>query len=419
MNAQVTTLANGFRVASDPVRSLETAALGVWVDVGARNEGPEINGVSHMLEHMAFKGTERRSAQAIAEEIEAVGGHLNAYTSREQTAYFARVLADDVALAVDPLADILQHSVFDESELSREREVIIQEIGQTEDTPDDLIFDRFQEAAFPEQALGRSILGTVERVGAMSRGDLLAYMGAHYRAPTMVLAAAGRVDHEALVELATEAFGALPAGEDGGREPARYVGGDTRETRDLEQVHITLGFNGVSHTDEDFFAVQVVATLLGGGMSSRLFQEVREKRGLAYAISSFASSYLDGGLFGVYAGTGEAQVGELVDVVCAEITDVAGAVTADELARARTQLKAGMMMALESPTARCEHLARQLLIFGRAIPVAEIVAKIDAVDGAGAARAAQRIVASGPPVIAALGPITQLASYDAIAAKFA
>ena len=419
MSVRVTTLGNGLRVATDAMGHLETTALGVWVDAGARNESREINGVSHMLEHMAFKGTTSRTAQQIAEQIEAVGGHLNAYTSRENTAYFARVLKEDVPLAADILADILQHSVFDEGELTRERTVIIQEIGQTEDTPDDLIFDHFQDRAFPDHPLGRSILGSVERVNAMTRADLVNYMDAHYSGPSMVLAAAGRIEHDRLVELAERAFAGIADAVADRREPARYRGGDYREARELEQIHFALGFSGVAHTDPDYFAVQLLTTLLGGGMSSRLFQEVREKRGLAYAVSAFASSYLDGGLFGVYAGTGEGEIGELVPVVCDEVNKVAHTLTGGEVDRARAQLKAGMLMALESPSSRCEQLARQLLIFGRPIPVAEIVNKIDAVDEAQIRRVARRLVTAGAPVVAAIGPIARLESYAKVAARFA
>ena len=305
MSVREAKLANRLRVATDTMDSVETTSVGVWVDAGARNETLELNGVSHMLEHMAFKGTKRRTARGIAEEIEAVGGHLNAYTSREQTAYFARVVDDDLPLAVDMLADILQHSTFEDQELERERAVIIQEIGQTQDTPDDLIFDQLQEVAFPDQSLGRSILGTVERVNGFDRDTLQSYMDEHYRAPNMVVVASGKVDHEKFVDLVQAGFGGLGTSNGASSEAGRYAGGDWRESRELEQVHLTLGFQGVPFRDDDFYAAQILSTVLGGGMSSRLFQEVREVRGLAYSVFSFSSSYLDCGLFGVYAGTGE------------------------------------------------------------------------------------------------------------------
>ena len=275
MSVQTSRLANGLRVVSDPVDHVETASIGLWVDVGARCESEETNGMSHLLEHMAFKGTERRSARDIAEEIEAVGGHLNAYTSRETTAYYAKVMKEDVPLALDLLADILQHSTFDPEELERERAVVIQEIAQVNDTPDDLVFDRFQETAYPDQPLGRSILGPPERVGSYSRDALAAYMAAQYRAARMVLAGSGRIDHDGLVAAAEEAFTALPEGPTAAPAAAVYGGGDCRVPRDLEQAHVVVGFDGLAYDDDDLYALQVLSTLLGGGMSSRLFQEIR------------------------------------------------------------------------------------------------------------------------------------------------
>jgi predicted Zn-dependent peptidase len=418
VTVEVSVLKSGLTVASDAMAEFETASVGVWVDAGARHETPEVNGVAHLLEHMAFKGTERRSARDIAQEIEAVGGHLNAHTSREHTAYYARVLKDDVPLAVDILADILQHSVFDEAEIGREREVVVQEISQAHDTPDDVVFDRLQEAAFPDQAVGRPILGTVKLVESFGRATLADYMAQHYRAPRMVLAAAGRVEHQAMIELAEAAFHELPAAEPRRAEPARYQGGEFREARDLEQVHLALGFGGVAFEDQDFYPSQVLSTVLGGGMSSRLFQEVREKRGLAYAVFSFAASYVDGGLFGVYSGTSANHLGELVPVICDEINKVAAEAGEEETARARAQLKAGLMMSLESSSARCEALGRQIQVYGRPIPPPEVVAKIDAVAAADVRRAAARMTAAGPLALAAIGPIGGLESYPAIAARF-
>ena len=414
---RVTTLDNGLRVATDPMATVDTVSLGIWAGVGTRNEPKEINGVAHLLEHMAFKGTERRSARDIAVEIEAVGGHLNAYTSREQTAYYAKVLAEDVPLAVDIIADILQHSTFDEEELARERAVVLQEIGQAEDTPDDIIFDRFQETAFPDQALGRPVLGTAEIVSGLSREVVRDYLRRHYGANRLILAAAGRVDHDRLVDLAARAFRSLPVIEPASVEPARYAGGEFREPRDLEQVHLVLGFEGIGYRDPDYYAASVLSTLLGGGMSSRLFQEIREKRGLVYSIYSFASAYTDDGLFGVYAGTGEAQAAELVPLICDEIAKVTGTLDADEVRRARTQLKAGILMARESSGARCEQLAQQILIFGRPLSTSEVVANIDSVDAEQLGRVARRLMSSRPTV-AAIGPIDRVERLDAIAARF-
>ncbi len=418
MTIEVTTLATGLRVVTDPIDTVETASLGVWVNVGARHEREVVNGVAHLLEHMAFKGTERRSAQAIAEEIESVGGHLNACTSREYTIYFARVLKADVPLAVDILADILQHSTFDPKELERERAVVIQEIGQAYDTPDDFIFDRFQETAYPDQPLGRPILGSADRIGAMPREVISGYMRENYSAPQMVLAAAGRVEHDAFVKLAQEAFPDLPRTGGNESEPARYRGGDTYEERELEQVHLILGFAGVPYTDPDFYVLSVLSSLLGGGMSSRLFQEIREKRGLAYSIYSFTMPYVDGGLFGVYAGTGEREVEELLSVMCDEIRNIGATVKEQELARVRAQLKAGILMALESTSARCERLGQQMLIYGRPLSVEEIVERVEAVDLEAIGRVADRLMASRP-TFAALGPIGRVKAMGAIEERFA
>jgi predicted Zn-dependent peptidase len=416
MSVQVTTLENGLRVATDDMPGLESTAVGVWVDVGARHETREENGISHLLEHMAFKGTERRSARAIAEEIESVGGHLNAYTSREQTCYYARVLKDDLELGVDILSDILQHPTFDPEELAREREVVVQEIGQSEDTPDDLVFDRLQEVCYPDQPIGRSILGTADGVRGFDRNVLSGYMGQHYRAPGMVLAASGRIDHDTLVALARAKFGNLRAGMNGKVVPARFTGGDQREARDLEQVHVCLAFDGVAYDDPDFYPLQIFSTLFGGGMSSRLFQEVREQRGLCYSVFSFAAAYHDGGMFGIYAGTGAKEVAELVPVVCDELVKVGSTLDEAEVARARAQAKAGILMALESPTGRAEQLARHLLIYGRPLSTDELKARVDAVDSTAIRRVAER-VARSKPAVAALGPIAQLEAYERIAAR--
>ena len=417
--ARVTTLENGLRVASVDMPGLETAAVGVWVDAGARCESARLNGISHLLEHMAFKGTKRRDALAIAEQIESVGGHLNAYTSREYTAYVARVLKEHVPLAIDILADIVQHATMPEDELERERDVVMQEIAQVHDTPDDLVFDLFQETAFPDQPLGRSILGTVDSVGSFSREVLVDYMAEHYSADRMVVAAAGRVDHDALVKLAAEAFDALPHPTAAKFEPAAYRGGDTRRDQRLEQVHLVMGFDGVAYGDPGFYTQQVLATTLGGGMSSRLFQEVREKRGLAYSVYSFTASYLDGGLFGIYAGAGKDHTHELVPVICDEVVKIAQSVRDDELDRARAQLKASLLMSLESPSARCEQLSRQMLIFGRPIPASEIIERIDEVDADALTGAARRLIEGARPTVTALGPVANVEPYEKIAARFA
>ncbi len=415
-SVKVTTLSNGLRVASDTMDSVETVSLGCWVGVGTRNERAEINGVAHLCEHMLFKGTDTRSAYAISEQIENVGGHLNAYTTREHTAYYAKVLAEDAPLALDIVADMLQHSAIDTEELERERAVVIQEIGQAIDTPDDIVFDYFQGTAYPDQGIGRPVLGSVATVSRLERPALVEYLRRHYGAPAIVVSAAGRIEHDHLVEMAEKAFRDLPRQAENCIVPARYVGGDYREERDIEQLNLVIGFNGISNQNPDYYAHSVLSTLLGGGMSSRLFQEVREKRGLVYSIYSFAGTYLDGGLFGVYAGSSPEQAKELVPLLCHEICRVVHDVTEDELARAKAQLKAGSLMALESTMARCEHLGQQLLVFGRAIPAAEVVRKINAVDLETVRRLAAQLRRERPTVVA-LGPLDHLESYDRIAAR--
>ena len=406
---EITTLDNGMRVISETMPRVETASFGVWVDVGTRHEPAAVNGVAHLLEHMAFKGTAKRSARAIAEEIEAVGGSLNAYTSRDQTAYYARILAADLPLAAELIADILQHSTFDEGELEKERHVVLQEIGQVNDTPDDLVFDLFQEAAYPDQPMGRSILGPEEVVAAMPRRALVDYISGHYAPARCVVAASGKVEHGRLVDLTRDLFGAMPGAGPAAPEPARYRGGAVLEPReDLEQVHLCVGVEAFSYTDPDFFALQVLATALGGGMSSRLFQEARENRGLCYTVSTFSSSFADSGLLGVYAGTAAADVPELAKVIEAETMALIERPEAAEIGRARAQLKANLFMSLESCYAVCEELARQLICLDRRVPTEEIVAKLDAVDVEAIRRVGRRLVTGSAPTIAAIGPLKAL-----------
>ena len=410
---QVTTLPNGLRVASDRMDSVETVSLGIWAGVGTRHETEEHNGVAHLLEHMAFKGTKRRNALEIAQEIESVGGILNAYTGREQTAYYAKMLAPDMPLAIDVLADILQDSVYDEAELERERAVVLQEIGQAEDTPDDIIFDHFQEAAFPDQPMGWPTLGRAEIIGKLPRDVVAGYLASRYRPEQMIVAAAGQVEHDRLVDLAARLLDRLPTGPAPGTRQAAYQGGEHREDRDLEQVNVVLGFSGVSYHDPDYYAAAVLSQLLGGGMSSRLFQEVREKRGLVYSIHTFSSSYSDAGLFGVYAGTGEKEAAEMMPVICDEVLKVADTLNEEEVKRAAAQLKAGTLMSREGTSSRCEQLASQLLLYDRPIPAEEVVAKIEAVGPADVARIARRIFAS-TPTLTSLGPVAQVPSLDAV-----
>ena len=410
---RLTRLPSGLTVVTERMDRVETVSFGAYVAAGTRHELAEENGISHFLEHMAFKGTQRRNAAAIAEEIEAVGGHMNAYTAREQTAFYIKALKEDLGLAVDVIGDILSHSSFDPAEVERERGVILQEIGQANDTPDDIIFDHFQEAAYPAQPMGRPVLGTEERIRATRRETLMGYMHRHYTTSNTVVAAAGNLHHEAVLDLVQRHFADFPTTAAPQALPGLYHGGEFREPRDLDQVHIVLGFPAVGYGDPEFYPVMLLSTLLGGGMSSRLFQEVREKRGLVYSIYSFTAPYMDSGLFAIYAGTGESEAAELMPVTLAELQKVQAEVSEAELARARAQVKAGLLMSLESTGSRCEQLARQLQVFGRVIPTAETVARIEAVTIADIERAAVRLFRAAP-TLAALGPAGHVPGLPAI-----
>ncbi len=415
MSVQVTRLPSGLSVVTDRMPHLESASLGVWVGAGSRDENPDEHGISHLLEHMAFKGTKRRTARQIAESIEAVGGDLNAATSVESTAYYARVLKADVPLALDVLADILSEPTFDPEELRREQNVIVQEIGATEDAPDDLVFDRLQETAFPMQPVGRSILGTPETVRSFNAARLRAYLARNYRAPDMLVAAAGAVEHDAIVAEVEKRFASFngPAGPE--PQQANFSGGTRIESRDLEQVHIAMALQGLRVRDDQLYSLQVFTSVLGGGMSSRLFQEVREIRGLCYAIQAFHMPYSDTGLFGLYAGTDEFDAPELMRVVIDEIANATETLNEVEVNRAKAQMKAGLLMALESSEARVGQIARQMLAFGRPTPLDEIVAKVDAVTIESARAAGRALIGRGRPAIAALGPGSGLERTAAIA----
>jgi len=415
MSVEVTRLPSGLTVVTDAMSHLQTASLGVWVAAGSRDERPDEHGISHLLEHMAFKGTTRRTARQIAEEIEAVGGDLNAATSIETTSYYARVLKADVPLAIDVLSDILTDPSFDPDELMREHNVIIQEIGAAQDAPDDLVFDYLQETAFPDQPMGRSILGTPETVRSFDRRRLRAYLARNYRAPDMVLVAAGAVEHQAILAEVERRFSGFDGPAAPVPTPARFDGGARIETRDLEQAHIALALEGVPTRDPNLYSLQVFTIVLGGGMSSRLFQEVRENRGLCYAIYAFHAPYTDTGMFGLYAGTDAADVPELMQVVIDQLAATAETLSETEIERAKAQMKAGLLMALESSGARAEQIARQIIAYGRPIPLDEVVAKIEAVTVDSARAAGRALMSRSRPAVAALGPGRGLESAATIA----
>lgn len=408
-DVQLTTLASGLRVVSHRMDHAATVSLGIWIGAGSRDELPHEHGLAHLLEHMAFKGTARRSALEIAEQIESVGGDLNAATSVEYTCYTARVLGSDLPLAVDILADILISSAFKEDELKREKGVILQEISAVQDTPDDLVYDRFLEAAFPDQPLGRPILGTAKTVKSFTPDAIRAYLARNYHAGNMVLAASGAVDHAELVKLAEEHLASLPKKPEKApaRQPGRYFGGEARIKGDEEQVHLVLGFPGLPFAKSAHYPLQIFSSVLGGGLSSRLFQQVREQRGLAYAVDAFHWPFSDCGVFGISAGTAPEDVAELIEVALACLRQAAEDVSEAEVARARAQMKVGLLASLESPGGKLEQMARQVLLFGRAVPREELAARLDAVTLEDV-RAAGRSLLGHQPTISAVGPLQGL-----------
>ena len=415
-NVFLTTLDNGVRVISDQMAGLATASVGIWVDCGSRYEIPALNGAAHLLEHMVFKGTTTRSAEQIAREIEAVGGQINAYTGREQTGFYVKLLAGDLPLGVDILSDLLVNPAIDQQELDKERNVVIQEIGMVEDTPDDIIYDHFQGCAFPDQGVGRPILGTRETVSSMSRDDLHGFLTRHYAANRMVVAGAGMIDHDRLVDLAHARLGHLGPARPDVPMSAIWQGGEVRVEDDLEQIHWLLGFPSIDHHDPMLYPLQAFSTILGGGMSSRLFQEIREKRGLVYSIYSYLTPFNDGGVFGIYAGTDPGMIAELVPVVCDQLAGIADNITDEEVNRAKAQLRAGVLMSLESSMSRAEFWANNVMIFNQPPTVADITAKIDAIDRASIRAAASKIL-SGTPIMAAMGKLHDLETLDQVKAR--
>ncbi|WP_050523249.1 M16 family metallopeptidase [Pseudorhodobacter wandonensis] len=404
MTSRLTTLPNGFRIVTEAMPGLQSASVGIWITAGGRHELAEENGIAHFLEHMAFKGTEKRSSLQIAEEIEDVGGFINAYTSREMTAYYARVLKDDVALALDVIGDIVLNPVFDPKEIEIERHVILQEIGQALDTPDDIVFDWLQEACYPDQPFGRTILGPAERVSSFSRADLTDFVAKHYSPDRMILSAAGAVDHDAIVAQAEALFGGQKAVGGGLIQPAQFKGAERRENKALEQVHFALAFDAPGYRSPDVYTAQIYAMALGGGMSSRLFQKVREERGLCYSIFAQSGAYEDAGQITIYAGTSEEEISDLTAITLDELKRASSDMSEAEVARARVQLKAGLLMGLESPSSRAERLARLLAIWGRVPTPEEAVEKIDAVTTADVRRYAGEMI--GADVALALyGPV--------------
>ncbi len=396
-------LPNGVRLVVDPMPGLRSAAIGVFVRAGTIDETRAENGAAHLLEHMAFKGTRRRTARQIAEEIEAVGGYMNAGTGYTRTGYYARVLSGDVALGFDILGDILGDPAFDPAELEKEQEVVIQEIGEAADQPDDAVMELLQTLSYGDHPLGRPILGTNESVEAQTPATLRAFMSRTYSARDMVIAVAGGVEPEAVERLARKTFAFANAAPAPPRQPARYVGGRRHEARDIEQTHLALAFAGASVTAEDYYATRVFVEALGGGMSSRIFQSVREERGLAYAVHAFADAYEDVGTVGVYAGTDAGNAAEAIALIRRDIEALAVAPTEREIERSKAMLKSTVLMALENPSNRIETAVGQLYAHGRLIPPEELAARLDAVTIADVKAAAAKAL-TGAASLSVVGP---------------
>ena len=418
MSVERSKLRNGLTVVSHAMAEVETVSIGIWIGAGSRSEALGEHGVAHFLEHMAFKGTARRSAKDIAEEIEAVGGDLNAATGVDSTAYCARVLRKDMPLALDILSDIIVSPRFERGELARERDVILQEIAAAMDSPEDIVFDLVQEAAFPDQPVGRPILGTVESVSRFKRAHLGSYLSAHYHGPNMVLAAAGAVDHAALVAEAERRLGSFDTESTPQPESALYAGGARRSDKPFEQTHLVLAFQAPPYRHAEYFTAQICAGALGGGMSSRLFQEVRERRGLCYAIYAFSSGLSDSGMFAIHAAGGPDRAHELFAVIRDELVKAADqGFTADEIARVKAQLKMGLLAGLESSSARAEQLARQILIHGRPLSTEELIERLEQVEAQHLQALVERMLGS-PLSLATVGPILHVARFDRVAEKF-
>jgi predicted Zn-dependent peptidase len=399
---RLTTLANGFRVATRAMEGVETVAVGLYADVGSRYEPAAINGVAHLFEHMVFKGAGGRSARAIAEVIEDIGGDINAATGREGTIFHARLLGDDLPLGVDVIADLVRLPHFEAVELEREKQVVLQELGEARDTPSDIVFDRLQEAAFPDQALGRSILGDEESIAAIGLDDLERWRTERYRPGSLILAAAGKLDHQAVVDQAERRFGDLSPGVLALADAGRFGGTDLIDAARVEQAHLTLGLAGLSVRDPGYYAARLFSDIVGGGMSSRLFQQLREDRGLAYSVYSSLQPYEDTGLFSVYVATQRRDAAAAMALVEDVLADTAATADPRELERARAMAKTGLLMALESCQGQADYIARQLSIHGRLVDPAEVVAALDAVD-LDQVREAGRVLTTGRRARATVG----------------
>lgn len=402
--ARLHTLSNGVRIICDPVPGLETVALSVVAGRGARHEDAERSGWSHLLEHMVFKGAGHRSAREIVESIEGQGGHINAATGYERTSFQVRALSGGLELGSAVLADLILRPRLDPADLVREKQVVGQEIAEAVDTPDDQVFEMAQAAAYEGQPLGRSILGTDQSIAPATPESLEAWRARLYAPDKLIFAASGDVDEDEVLALAERDFGGIAVSEPTGFQLAAFTGGVRTESKNLEQANLVFMLPTVGVADPDYFALRLFAEILGGGMSSRLFQEAREKLGLAYAVDAYAETYADQGVLGIFAGCAARDASRLAEVAARQIVELAQDVTQAELARAKAQLKAGLFMARESPLARAEQAAGQVLLFGRILSTAEIAEDVDRVTAADLQRVGRGLTRSGRVAASILGP---------------
>jgi predicted Zn-dependent peptidase len=399
---QLTILDNGLTVASRQTPGVETVAIGLYADTGSRYEPAHLNGIAHLFEHMVFKGAGSRSAREISEAIEDVGGDLNAATDRDSTSFMASVLAEHVPLGLELIADMIRRPHFNVKDMEREKDVVIQELGEARDTPSDIIFDDLQSAAFADQPMGRSILGDEASIAAISIDDLQLWKNGQYRTGGLALVAAGKVEHARIVDMAESHFGDMPKSHINPPEPALFTGGDRVGRTNSDQAHFALGFCGPSQLDSDYFAARLFSDAVGGGMSSRLFQQLREERGLAYSIYSYLHPYRDTGLFSIYAATARNQSAAAAQLIEEIIAQSAETITQRELDRVRTQAKAGLLMSLESTWGQAHYVARQLSLHGRLVETSEVVAELEAVT-LDHMREAGRKMLAGPRARATIG----------------
>ena len=407
MLPKIEKLENGLSVASDYIGNFETVSVGIFVNVGSVNETKDQSGVSHFVEHMAFKGTNKRSALQISSAIESVGGYMNAYTSKEITAFHVKVLKENIDLAIDVISDIVQNSVFDKSEFEKERGVIIQEIRQLNDAPDDFVFDMFQSKCFDGESLGTQILGSEENINSFEPNDLLGYVKNNYSSDKMILSVSGNIEHEQLLDSAKKYTDKFSSFETRSPDVQCYKGGFVFKKKELEQTHLILGFEGTSHTNPDKFNLFVFSTILGGGMSSRLFQEVREKRGLVYSIFSFNSAYKDTGTFGVYAACEDTKAKEVINLIKCELENATNNITEEEIQKAKMQIKASLLMGLENSSTRMERVANQFLLQKKFFSSQELTEMINNVTIESMARFVQNTVLTRP-TLAVIGNGTDI-----------